>query len=454
MKHQLEDILAIPGEEAILCSAKSGIGIDEILEAVIHRIPAPDDNRKEPLQALVFDSMFDSFRGVVVHVRVFAGEIVPGMPIRLMGTGEAYEVKNVGIFTPKPEERERLGTGSAGYVIANIKTTSEVKIGETITSSKHPAKHPLPGFQEVHPMVFSGIYPLNTTDYERLKMSLSKLQLNDSSFVFQSESSIALGFGYRCGFLGLLHMEIIQERLRREFDLDIISTYPSVIYRVVRSNGTVLEIDNPAFMPDPSVIDHIEEPYVRVFLMCPNDSMGDLMGLVMERRGLCKRTESIDSHRVMLTCEMPLNEILVDFSDKIKTLTRGYGSMDYEHMGHREGDLVKLDILVNHEPVDAFSSICHREKAEYRGRKLAEKLKNVIPQQLFTIAIQAAIGGKIIARETVKSMGKNVTAKCYGGDISRKRKLWEKQKEGKKRMKQIGKVNIPQSAFIAVLKND
>ena len=454
VKHQLEDILAIPGEEAILCSAKSGIGIDEILEAVIHRIPAPDDNRKEPLQALVFDSMFDSFRGVVVHVRVFAGELVPGMPIRLMGTGEAYEVKNVGIFTPKPEERERLGTGSAGYVIANIKTTSEVKIGETITSSKHPAKHPLPGFQEVHPMVFSGIYPLNTTDYERLKMSLSKLQLNDSSFVFQSESSIALGFGYRCGFLGLLHMEIIQERLRREFDLDIISTYPSVIYRVVRSNGTVLEIDNPAFMPDPSVIDHIEEPYVRVFLMCPNDSMGDLMGLVMERRGLCKRTESIDSHRVMLTCEMPLNEILVDFSDKIKTLTRGYGSMDYEHMGHREGALVKLDSLVNHEPVDAFSSICHREKAEYRGRKLAEKLKNVIPQQLFTIAIQAAIGGKIIARETVKSMGKNVTAKCYGGDISRKRKLWEKQKEGKKRMKQIGKVNIPQSAFIAVLKND
>ncbi len=454
VKHQLEEILAIPGEDAILCSAKSGIGIDEVLEAVIDRIPAPEDNRKAPLQALVFDSMFDSFRGVVVHVRVFAGELVPGMSIRLMGAGENYEVKSVGVFTPKPEERERLGTGSAGYVIANIKTPSEVRIGETITSVKHPAKHPLPGFQEVHPMVFSGIYPLNTTDYERLKVSLGKLQLNDSSFVFQSESSVALGFGYRCGFLGLLHMEIIQERLRREFDLDIISTYPSVIYRVVRSNGQVLEIDNPAFMPDPSVIDHIEEPYVRVFLMTPNDSMGDLMGLVMERRGVCKRTESIDSHRVMLTCEMPLNEILVDFSDKIKTITRGYGSMDYEHMGHREGDLVKLDILVNHEPVDAFSSIVHREKAEYRGRRLAEKLKEVIPQQLFTIAIQAAIGGKIIARETVKSMGKNVTAKCYGGDISRKRKLWEKQKEGKKRMKQIGKVNIPQSAFIAVLKND
>jgi len=450
VKHQLEEILAIPGEEAILCSAKSGIGIDDILEAVVHRIPPPLDKRKDPLQALVFDSMFDSFRGVVVHVRVFAGELIPGLPIRLMGTNQTYEVKSVGVFTPKPEEREKLVTGSAGYVIANIKTPSEVKIGETITSVKHPAKHPLPGFQEVHPMVFSGIYPLNTTDYERLKISLGKLQLNDSSFVFQSESSVALGFGYRCGFLGLLHMEIIQERLRREFDLDIISTYPSVIYRVVRSNGEVLEIDNPAFMPDPSVIDHIEEPYVRVFLMCPNDSMGELLGLVMDRRGICKRTESIDTHRVMLTCEMPLNEILVDFSDKIKTITRGYGSMDYEHMAHREGDLVKLDILVNHEPVDAFSSIVHRDKAEFRGRRLAEKLKEVIPQQLFTIAIQAAIGGKVIARETVKSMGKNVTAKCYGGDISRKRKLWEKQKEGKKRMKQIGKVNIPQSAFIAV----
>jgi GTP-binding protein LepA len=452
-KRQIEDLLAIPADTAILASAKTGIGIEEILRAIITRMPPPKVENEKSLQALVFDSMFDTYRGVVTHVRVFEGEIVPGMTIQLMGTGLKYEVKDVGVFTPKPEPRKKLSAGSTGYVIANIKTTSEVKIGDTITDARQPVSKPLPGFQQVHPMVFSGLYPIDSADYEHLKAALAKLQLNDSAFLYQSESSAALGFGFRCGFLGLLHMEIVQERLRRQFNMDIIATYPSVIYKVFQTNGEVLSVDNPVFLPDLSKVDHIEEPYVRASIICPNENIGDMMQLVMEKRGEVKKTDSIDTHRVMLTTELPLNEILVDFHDKIKSITRGYGSMDYEPHGYREGDLVKLDILVNSEPVDAFSSIVHRDKAESRGRALALKLKEVIPQQMFQVAIQAAIGGKIIARETVKALAKNVTAKCYGGDITRKRKLWEKQKEGKKRMKQVGKVNIPQEAFISVLKS-
>jgi GTP-binding protein LepA len=452
-KRQLEEILAIPGDTAILASAKTGLGIHDVLRAVVERIPPPLAPTDTALQALVFDSMFDTYRGVVTYVRLFAGEIMPGMMIQLMSTGLKYEVKDVGVFTPKPEARKKLSAGSTGYVIANIKTTADVKIGETITDARQPAKKPLPGFQKVHPMVFSGLYPIDSADFEHLKIALGKLQLNDSAFQYQSESSAALGFGFRCGFLGLLHMEIVQERLRRQWDMDIIATYPSVIYKVLKTNSEILDVDNPVFLPDPSVIDHIEEPYVKAFIICPNENIGDMMQLVMEKRGLVSKTDSIDTRRVMLTAELPLNEILVDFHDKIKSITRGYGSMDYEPHGYREGDLVKLDILVNSEPVDAFSSIVHRSKAETRGRALAVKLQEVIPQQMFQVAIQAAIGGKIIARETVKALSKNVTAKCYGGDISRKRKLWEKQKEGKKRMKAIGKVNIPQEAFISVLKS-
>jgi GTP-binding protein LepA len=451
-KRQIEDILAIPADSAILASAKAGIGIQEILEAVIARVPPPKLTGETSLQALVFDSVFDTYRGVVTYVRLFAGEIAPGLMIQLMSSGLKFEVKEVGVFDPKPQKRKRLGAGDVGYVIANIKSTADVNIGETMTDAKSPARTMLPGFQQVHPMVFSGIYPVNSADYEHLKAALAKLHLNDSAFQYQAESSAALGFGFRCGFLGLLHLEIVQERLRRQFDMDIIATYPSVVYHVLKTDGELLEVDNPAYLPDLSQIDHIEEPYVKAFVICPNENIGDMLQLIMEKRGEVKKTDSIDTHRVMLTATLPLNEILVDFHDKIKSITRGYGSLDYEPAGYREGDLIKLDILVNGEPVDAFSSIVHRTKAEARGRALALKLKEVIPQQLFQIAIQAAIGGKIIARETVKALSKNVTAKCYGGDITRKRKLWEKQKEGKKRMKQIGKVNIPQEAFISVLK--
>ncbi len=451
-KRQLEDILAIPGESAILASAKTGIGIHDILRAVIERIPPPRMNDGEALQALVFDSFFDTYRGVVTYMRLFAGEIEPGMMIQLMSSGLKFEVKDVGVFMPKPSSRPRLEVGDVGYVIANIKSSADVKIGDTMTDARRPATKPLEGFQEVHPMVFSGLYPIDSADYEHLKAALGKLQLNDSAFLYQAESSAALGFGFRCGFLGLLHMEIVQERLRRQFNMDIIATYPSVIYRVLKTDGTVLDVDNPINLPDLSQVDHIEEPYVRAFVICPNENIGDMLQLIMEKRGVVGKTDSIDTHRVMLTSQVPLNEILVDFHDKIKSITRGYGSLDYEQMGYREGNLVKLDILVNSEPVDAFSSIVHFSKAESRGRALALKLKEVIPQQMFQVAIQAAIGGKIVARETVRALSKNVTAKCYGGDISRKRKLWEKQKEGKKRMKQIGTVNIPQEAFITVLK--
>ena len=453
-KRQLEDVLSIPADEAILASAKNGIGIDEILEAIIERIPPPRTYNDDYTRALVFDSLFDTYRGVVTYVRTFSGELKTGTPILLMGSNLKYDIKEVGIFTPKPIRKESLKAGHVGYLIANIKTTSEVKIGDTLTNANKPAPEPLPGFKTITPMVFSGIYPIDTSEFEQLKIALGKLQLNDAALTYTTESSVALGFGFRCGFLGLLHMEIVQERLRREYQMDIIATYPSVIYEVTRTNGEVLMIDNPVQMPDPSVIDHIAEPMVRAFIMIPNDNIGDIMQLVMEKRGTCDHTESLDSKRVMLHCDLPLNEILVDFNDRIKSITRGYGSMDYEYAPYRVSDMVKMDMMVNGEPVDAFSCIVERSKAEGRGRHIAAKLKEVIHPHLFKIAIQAAIGGKIIAREDVKSVGKNVTAKCYGGDISRKRKLLEKQKEGKKRMKSIGSVDIPQEAFIAVLKSE
>jgi GTP-binding protein LepA len=454
-KKQLEEILAIPGEEAILASAKAGIGIEEILEAIIARIPHPSGKDDARLRALTFDSAFDPYRGVVIYTRVMEGTIRAGDPVKLMSTNASYDVKEVGVFKPQHPKffiREKLAAGDIGYVIANIKTSAEVKVGDTLTSSKTPALAPLPGFQVVQPMVFSGIYPINTADFERLKAAMGKLQLNDAAFHYMPESSVALGFGFRCGFLGLLHMEIILERLRREFDMDIIATYPSVIYEILRTNGEVIRVDNPDQLPDPSVIEEIREPIVSCFIMLPNEYISPIMQLIMDKRGEIKHTESLDTKRVILTAELPLNEILVDFVDKMKSLTRGYGSMDYEPAGYRAGKLVKLDMLVNNDPVDAFSSIVHRDKAEARGRALAAKLKEVIPTQLYQVSIQAAVGGKIVARENVSALRKNVTAKCYGGDITRKRKLLEKQKEGKKRMKSFGTVNIPQEAFIEVLK--
>ena len=453
VRKQLEDILAIPSDEAIEASAKAGLGIAEILEAIVNRIPAPRA-RDEILRGLVFDSVFDGYRGVVAYIRVASGSVSPGIGVKLMSTNQNYEIKEVGLFTPKMLPQPRLSAGDVGYFIANIKSTADIKIGDTLTDARKSAQEPLQGFQEVHPMVFSGIYPINTGDFEHLKAAMSKLQLNDSAFVFQPESSVALGFGFRCGFLGLLHMEIIQERLRREYGMDIIATYPSVVYEVVKTNSERIEIDNPANLPDMSVVEEIREPIVKCFVMVPNANIGDMMQLMLDKRGTVDHTESLDSRRVMITATLPLNEILVDFHDKIKTLTRGYGSMDYEPAGYREADLVKLEMLVNGEPVDAFSSIVHRDKAAARGRSLAAKLKEVIPSQLYQVAIQAAIGGKIIARENVIALRKNVTAKCYGGDITRKRKLLEKQKEGKKRMKAIGTVNIPQEAFIQVLKTN
>lgn len=454
VKKQLEEILAIPANEVILASAKVGVGIEEILEAIVHRIPPPKPFEDERLRALVFDSLFDIYRGVVAYARVFSGSIQSGQAVKLMSTGNAYDIKEVGIFTPKPLAQPKLESGHVGYFIANIKTTADIRIGDTLTDQRNTASTPLPGFQEIHPMVFSGIYPINTADFERLKTAMGKLQINDSAFIYQTESSVALGYGFRCGFLGLLHMEIVQERLRREFDMDIIATYPSVVYHVLKVNGELIEVDNPASLPDPNIIEEIQEPVVKCFVMCPNENIGDMIQLIMEKRGEVEHTESLDTRRVMLTSMVPLNEILVDFNDKVKSLTHGYGSMDYEHAGYKAAKLVKLDMLVNSEPVDAFSSIVHRGKAETRGRSLAAKLKEVIPQQLFQVSIQAAIGGKIIARENVPALRKNVTAKCYGGDITRKRKLLEKQKEGKKRMKSIGKVNVPQQAFIEVLKTN
>ncbi len=449
---QLEDILSIPHEEAIKASAKMGIGIEDILEAVIERIPPPQVPDDHFLRVSVFDSLFDAYRGVIMYVRVISGTLKKGQNVTMWSTNKSYDIKEVGIFTPKQCRTESLGPGDVGFVVANMKSTGEVKIGDTITETTRMCPEALPGFKEIQPMVFSGIYPIDSDDFEQLKAGMGKLQINDSAFRFQQESSAALGFGFRCGFLGLLHMEIVTERLRREYNMDIISTYPSVVYEISLSNGEELKIDNPTYLPDPGTIAEIREPIVRAFILIPNECIGDIMQLVAEKRGLLENTETLDERRVMLSCTLPLNEILVDFNDKLKSITRGYGSMDYENAGYKADKLVKMDMLINGDPVDAFATIVHRDKAENRGRVLAKKLVDVIPQQLFTVAIQAAIGGKIIARESRSASRKDVTAKCYGGDISRKRKLLDKQKEGKKRMKMVGKVNIPQEAFVQVLK--
>jgi GTP-binding protein LepA len=451
-RKQLEDILAIPAEDAIPASAKNGIGIEDILEAIVERVPPPSENPDKLLRCSVFDSLYDTYRGVVSYVRVFSGSVKRGQKIKLFATDNNYEVKEVGIFTPKMTAVDQLVAGDVGYIIANMKSASEVKIGDTVTDAQRGCAEPLPGYKEIQPMVFAGIYPIDTSDYEALKMAMGKLQINDPAFTYMNESSTALGFGFRCGFLGLLHMEIIQERLRREFNMDVISTYPSVIYQVTLTSGEELIVDNPAMFPEQQTIQEVREPIVKVFVMVPGEYIGDIMSLVMEKRGEVINTETIDESRVMLTSLLPLAEILVDFNDRLKSMTRGYGSMDYEHSGYREAKMVKMDMLIAGEPVEAFSTIVHRDKAESFGRALALRLKEVIPNQLFVVAIQATVGGKIVARESISSMGKNVTAKCYGGDITRKRKLLEKQKEGKKKMKAIGKVNIPQDAFIKVLK--
>ncbi len=451
---QLEDILTIPAEEAILASGKSGIGITDILEAVVARVPPPRWAEYPQTRCLVFDSLYDSYRGCIAYVRVFSGAIKAGDTMMLMSTGQKAEVKEVGVFMPKMEKIAALGTGDVGYIVSSIKNTADVKTGDTITIASKPATEMLPGYKEVRPLVFCGLYPLESDDYEKLKAALGRLRLNDAAFVYASESSLALGFGFRCGFLGLLHMEIIQERIRREHDVEIISTYPSVIYHVIKHGGELLEVDNPVNMPDPGTMLEIREPTIRAQIILPNDSMGDILSLIMEKRGICDHTDTLDMNRVMLKCSLPLNEILVDFNDRLKSITHGYGSMDYELGEYMAADLVKMDILINGDPVDAFACIVHRSNADNRGRALCEKLAEIIPPQMFKVAIQAAIGGKIIARDNVKEMRKDVTSKCYGGDISRKRKLLDKQKEGKKKMKQIGKVSIPPDAFIKVLQNN
>ena len=450
---QIEDTLAIPAEDAILASGKSGIGVDEILEAVVKRLPPPRWADHPKSRALVFDNQFDSFKGVICYVRVFSGSFPLNKSLSLMSDQRKTQIKEIGKFCPEPVPMQSLQEGEVGYVVTGIRDVAEIKIGDTLTLTDDPASEMLPGYKEVRPMVFSGLYPLDTSDYEKLKKSVGKLRLNDAAFTFQSETSVALGFGFRCGFLGLLHMEIIQERLRREYDLDLISTYPSVIYRVFMTSGEMVEIDNPLELPDVTLIDRIEEPTIVARIHAPNDSIGDLLALVTEKRGSCNNTETIDETRVMMTCDLPLNEILVDFNDRLKSITHGYGSMDYDMAEYVESSLVRMEVLVNSEPVDAFSTIVHRDKAENKGRALCSKLKEILPRQLFKIALQASVGGKVIARETISALRKDVTAKCYGGDISRKRKLLEKQKEGKKRMKQIGSVNIPQEAFVQILKS-
>lgn len=453
VQRQLEDVLAMPGDEAILASAKSGIGIPEIFDAIINRMPAPRWSEYEATRVLIFDSVFDAYRGVICYVRVFSGSLKRGDKILMMSDHRMTEVKEAGVFIPGMKAVDELNAGSVGYIVTTIKDLSDMKIGDTLTQASAPAKEMLPGYKEVVPMVFSGIYPIDTSDYEKLKASMAKLRLNDAAFTYTSESSVALGFGFRCGFLGLLHMEIVTERIRREYDLDIISTYPSVSYEVLKTDGEWIDVDNPVHLPDPSEIEQIKEPMIMATLHIPSTSIGDMLSLIMEKRGFVEETETVDESRVILRARLPLNEILVDFNDRLKSITRGYGSMDYEFADYEASKLVRLDIMVNQEPVDAFSSISHVDRAEGRGRQLCEKLKEILPKQLYKVAIQAAVGANVIARETISAMRKDVTAKCYGGDISRKRKLLDKQKEGKKRMKQIGKVSIPQEAFIKILKS-
>jgi len=451
-KRQIEDIIGIDASDAVCCSAKTGVGCDEILEQIIEKVPPPPEPKDDLLRALIFDSHYDTYRGVMIYIRVMSGEIRKGSLIRMLAINKTYEILEVGVFTPSETAVDSLRPGEVGYMIGNIKNTSDVKIGDTITLHKKAATEPLPGFRYVQPVVFAGIYPIDSTDFEALRDALVKLQLNDAALHIEQESSNALGFGFRCGFLGLLHLEIIFERLQREFDLGIISTAPSVIYRFTMAGGKSIEVDNPANYPDPAQIEKVEEPWVKCTIMLPKEYLGAMMNLGMEKRGECIKTDTMDTHRLLLIYRFPLNEIITDFSDKLKSITKGYGSFDYEEDGYERNDIIKLEIRVNEEPVDAFSCLVHRSKAEGKGRAICSKLKEVIPRQLFKIPIQAAIGGKIVARETISALSKNVTAKCYGGDITRKRKLWEKQKKGKKRMKEIGKVNIPQSAFMAVLK--
>lgn len=453
VKQQIEELLSIDTSKAVCCSAKTGEGIAPILEWIVRDIPAPHEPKDDLVRALIFDSHYDNYRGALTYVRVMSGKLKKGDQIRLMASEKSFELLEVGIFTPQMKPVEELRPGEVGYLIANIKDPSDVQIGDTVTSERHPAKEPLPGFKKVLPVVFAGIYPIETQDFEALRDALKKLQINDSSLHIEQESSVALGFGFRCGFLGLLHLEIIFARLQREFDLDIISTAPSVCYNCLLDDGTALKIDNPSHFPDPAQIAWVEEPWVVSHIIVPNTYLGSVMNLGMEKRGVCIKTETLDGQRLILTYEFPLNEIITDFNDKLKSVTKGYGSFDYEFLEYREGDIIKLEIKVNEEPVDAFSCLVHRSKAEARGRAICAKLKDVIPRQLFRVPIQGAIGGKIVARETLSALAKNVTAKCYGGDITRKRKLLEKQKEGKKKMKKIGKVTIPQNAFMEVLKS-
>jgi GTP-binding protein LepA len=453
-REQIENVIGIDAGDAILASAKQGIGIDEILEAIVHRVPPPKGNADGPLRALVFDSWFDQYRGVVILVHVVDGKLEPKMKVRLMASGGTYEVEDLGVFTPKPVPVGALSAGEVGFVIAGIKKVSDVAIGDTLTDERRPAPEPLPGFKEVKPMVFAGLYPVDADQYAELRDALEKLRLNDSSFFYEPETSAALGFGFRCGFLGLLHMEIVEERLEREFDLELLVTAPSVRYRVRKTSGDVIEVDSPAKLPDPGSIEAIEEPVVVATILVSDEFVGPILKLCEEKRGIQKALDYITTTRVMIRYELPLNEILLDFFDRLKSASKGYASLDYELSGYWVSPLVKLDVLVNGEPVDALSLIVHKQSAFPRGKALVEKMRKMIPRQMFEVAIQAAIGSRVIARETVKPLRKNVIAKCYGGDISRKRKLLEKQKEGKKRMKRVGRVDIPQEAFLAVLRVD
>jgi GTP-binding protein LepA len=453
VREQIENVIGLDAHDAILASAKAGIGVDEILEKIITKIPAPKGDADAPLRALLFDSWYDSYRGVMLLVRVIDGEVRKGMRIKLVSTGRVYEVTELGVFTPKVKLIDRLGVGEVGFLAGNIKDIVQAKIGDTVTEEKANPE-PLPGFEEVKPMVFAGIFPINNDDYENLRDAVGKLKLNDASFSYEPESSLALGFGFRCGFLGLLHMEIIQERLEREFNLELLTSAPGVRYRVTKTNGELIEIENPQKLPDPAYINIIEEPFIEATILTTDEFVGPILALAIDRRGQQKKLEYVSANRVMIVYEMPLNEVILDFFDKLKSISRGYASLDYQFIGYRASDLVKMDILVNGEPLDALSLIVHKEKAFARGKILVEKMREFIPRQMFEVALQAAIGNRIIARETVKALRKNVLAKCYGGDISRKRKLLEKQKEGKKRMKRVGKVEIPQEAFLAVLKID
>lgn len=454
VKEEIEEIIGLDASDAILCSAKTGEGIEEILEAIVERIPAPEGDATKPLQALIFDSYYDSYRGAIAYIRVVEGTLRDNMTIHMMHNDRSFEVTELGVHTPKEKKVKALSAGEVGYVAASMKQVSDTRVGDTITNAVEPAAEALPGYKRAVPMVFCGLYPVDNEQYPDLKDSLAKLSLNDASLEFEPETSQALGFGFRCGFLGMLHMEIIQERLEREYNLTLITTAPSVIYHVYQTNDTMVEVDNPSQLPAPQRIDHIEEPYVRVDVMVPKDFVGAVMELSQDKRGVFIDMQYITKTRVTITYDIPLAEIVFDYFDLLKTKTKGYASMDYEMNGYRKSNLVKLDILVNGEQVDALSCIVHKDKAYYRGRALVAKLRNLIPRQMFEVPIQAAIGNKVIARETVKALRKNVLDKCYGGDISRKRKLLEKQKEGKKRMKQVGSVEIPQEAFMAVLSLD